>query len=637
MTARIRNILKGWTRIDTTWLLLPWEHLCAKSWPLRAVDTLLRSCGQVIFAEHPLTGLFMLLAMAMVSRGAFLFACTGAAVSSLFAFALKEDRHYIQRGIFGFNGVIFGIFWSWYFLTSTPSLLLFILMVMVTTIVQSAMMNRLSYGFFNLPVMSLPAALTFICSLMILYWLVFNVGIISPEHLYLPGNELLTPLIPFPFQEASGILGFLAVHKLHAWIMIFLGILINSRISFAAAAFFTLMGLACVTALPPAWMNRGEEIFIGFNILPLAIALSGLFMPFGRPALVYTCLSFLICFTLWIPLSTLLAVLHLPFLTLPFNFTVILVLLYVKKAGAAHSQMTTVPLDRVTTPEQILDMGIPFSLNDTLSWHTVRHAFPGRASHCHLLRQEINSFVKLIDSAERISILSGAGTSTESGIPDFRGNASFWRRFGPEDFTYQNFLTRADIQARYWVMDRQFQVLVSAARPNDFHKAVRKLDKKGKLECIVTQNVDGLFQKAGIDPAKVLEIHGTARHVHCLNCGAVFPRQDIESALAAGVPVPHCHVCHGLLKPMTVFMGEDINPSILTEALERICRSDLLIVIGTSLQVDPVASIPDLAWQKGVQMVFINPHPTPKDHLATMVLRHTGSRFFKAVNKVIGA
>lgn len=628
MSARISDFLDGWSKIDHAWILTPWEKACKNIAPLRAVDTLLRSCGQVIFADHPLTGLFMLLAMAMVSWAAFLFACTGAAISSLFAFALNKDRHYIQKGIFGFNGAILGIFWSWYFLVSTPSFALFILMLLLTSAVQSAMMYRLSYGHFNLPVMSLPAAFTLIASLVTAYWLVFNVGIISPGQMYLSAQAPLTPLIPFPCSNAPGFWGIVATHKLHVWTMIFVGILINSRISFAVAVLFTLTGLAFMTILPPAWTNRGSEIFIGFNILPLSIALSGLFMPFCRMSFLYTGLAVLVCFVLWIPLSYLLAILHLPFLTLPFNVTVLLMLLYAKKNP---SQMVTVPLDLVTTPEQILKLEISRRLSNSPTWRDLRRVLLGKRGQPKISCREADRFIKLMDEAQRISILSGAGTSTESGIPDFRGNASFWKAFGTEDFTYRNFLTRSDIQARYWAMERQFQALVSAAEPSHLHKAVRELDGAGKLECVVTQNIDGLFQKAGLDSSRVLEIHGTAHHVQCLNCGTVFPRQEIELSLVSGISVPSCRVCHGLLKPMTVLMGEDISRSVLEEALDRICRSDLLIVIGTSLQVEPVASIPDVAWQKGVKIVMINLDPTPKDHLATMVLRQTGSKLFKAV------
>lgn len=639
-----------------------WEMLCANVRPLRVIDTILRSCGQVIFADHPLTGLLMLVSMAMLSSAAFLFTLTGASISSLSAFLLKEDKFYIAKGIFGFNGALLGIFWSWYFLISVPSIFIFICMAIIITVVQSAMMTLLSYGRYNLPVMSLPAVAVFIFSLLLIYWLVFNAGLLSPLQIYIPLDTPLMPLFQIIPQNAEGIWGFIASYKLHVWGMILAGIFVHSRINFAAAIFFTVSGLIFMMILPHRWVHMGAEVFLGFNILPLSIALFGLLIVASRQAFLYTCLAFFICFGLGFVISDLFLKANLPFLTLPFNLTVIVALMFAKITGVERFGIVTVPLEMVTTPEKILKThkttlskdphrqgGLPrqgqyvyekaghagSATDHPNIRHDIQHILREKIAPLRITRKDIERFLDLVCGSNKISVLSGAGTSTESGIPDFRGSSSYWRQYGSDDFTCQNFLTRRDVRERYWAMDRHFYQMITTARPNDIHRAIKRLDEQGKLDCVVTQNVDGLFQRAGVDPSKIIEVHGTALRVNCLNCGTVYPRQEIEGILETGAQEPHCQICHGLLKPMTILMGEDLNQSLLGDALFRICSSELLLIIGTSLQVDPVASIPEIAWQNGVRIIIINLDSTTKDGLAEMVIRQQGAGFFKRIMKYL--
>ncbi len=658
MAGRLQIMMNNRVKFQNVLTLPHWEMLCDKVWPLRVFDTILRSCGQVIFADHPLTGLLMLFALAMLSSAAFFFTLMGASISSLSAFILNEDKFYIQKGIFGFNGALLGIFWSWYFLISVPSVFIFICMAVIITVVQTAMMTLLSYGRYNLPVMSLPAVVAFLFSILLIYWLVFNAGVLWPAQVYIPLGTPLTPLFQIIPQNSQGAWGFAASYKLHIWGLILAGILIHSRINFASAVFFTVSGLIFMMILPHRWMYMGAEVFLGFNILPMSIALFGLFIVANKRVFLYTCLAFFICFGLWFVIADLFLKANLPFLTLPFNLTVIAALMFAKITGAERFGIVTVPLDRVTTPEHILEThktsflkdsinqsGIPRQgqydykkegytggrLDHLTNRQDIQHILKSKIATLRITRKDIGRFLDIIQGSNKISILSGAGTSTDSGIPDFRGNSSHWRQFGSEDFTYQNFLTRPDVRERYWVMDRHFYRRITTAEPNDIHRAIKHLDEQGKLECVVTQNVDGLFQRAGIDPAKVIEVHGTALRVHCLNCGTVYPRQEIEGILETGAQEPRCQICHGLLKPMTVLMEEDLNQSVLGDALFRICSSELLLVIGTSLQVEPVASIPAIAWQKGVRIIIINLDATSNDSLAEMVVRQQGSAFFKRV------
>jgi NAD-dependent deacetylase len=330
-------------------------------------------------------------------------------------------------------------------------------------------------------------------------------------------------------------------------------------------------------------------------------------------------------------LNNYLSPLYIPFLTLPFNLTVIALLISARIINPEISGLFPVRLASVTTPEKILKEHETAynNLNFLKFEYPFRH-LPGPISAMGKTG-ESGQFLDIIKSADKISILSGAGTSTDSGIPDFRGNSGFWDNFSAQDFTYQNFMTDIEIRKRYWDMDRLFYRMVMESGPNETHRAVKRLEDMGKLACIVTQNVDGLFQQAGVDPAKVIEVHGTIHRARCINCAKSYRREDITAMLNVSHEMPLCKSCNGHLKPETVLMGETLEKSLIGAALFRILTSDLLIVIGASLMVDPVASIPDLAWQKGVRIIIINLSKTPKDGLADMIIRKNSAKFFKEI------
>ena len=613
-----------------------WQSLCAAARPVRWIDSFLRAYGQVLFADHPLTGLCMVAAIALVSPGALLFTALGAALASICALRIGEDRAYVRHGIFGFNGVVLGIFWSWYFTVSLPSVAVFSVMALLIPPLQAVMMKTLSYGRYNLPVMSLPATAILIASLLVVYWLVYSAGLFPPEAVY-PVIKAPQPAPETVADAGDGILRLLLNDSLPVWGLIFIGILINSRISALAALLFTTAGLGLTGLLPPLGQTA-VPVFIGFNLLPLAVGLTGFFLVAGGRAFFVTGLAAIVCLLGWIALCNLLRPLNLPFLTLPFNLTVLGVLLWVRTAGPERSGIRAVPLAMITTPEEIWKaQGHPL----TRPWTSAAAANIGRRLGDRFFtprptRGDIRHFLEMIDGARRISILSGAGTSTEAGIPDFRGNAGFWRAEAPDTFSLENFLSHPDVRNRYWSLESLFYRMIQAARPHALHRFVKRIEQSGRLEGVVTQNVDGLFQKAGIDPSRVIEVHGTASRIRCLACGAVTNRADMAPIPQDGDRSPVCPLCGGLLKPDTVFMGEMLNESVLHDALSRILASDLLVIVGTSLAVNPVASLPDLAHERGVKIVIINREPTDKDHLAARVIRCKAGLFFgKILRKMV--
>jgi len=233
-----------------------------------------------------------------------------------------------------------------------------------------------------------------------------------------------------------------------------------------------------------------------------------------------------------------------------------------------------------------------------------------------LIRQVVN----LIRQSEKVIVFTGAGVSTESGIPDFRSPGGVWHKYNPEDFYYQKFISSEESREKYWQMSREFFEPLKNAQPNAAHRAVVELEKMGKLDCVITQNVDNLHQRAGSSPEKVIELHGTAVSVSCLSCRKKYSREEIQSWLLRGVRVPKCGGCNGILKPDTVSFGQSMPPRETEESFRRARQCDLLIVIGSSLVVQPAASVPLEAKENGAKLVIINRDSTYHDSYADVVI-----------------
>jgi len=233
-----------------------------------------------------------------------------------------------------------------------------------------------------------------------------------------------------------------------------------------------------------------------------------------------------------------------------------------------------------------------------------------------LIRQVVN----LIRQSEKVIVFTGAGVSTESGIPDFRSSGGVWHKYNPEDFYYQKFISSEESREKYWQMSREFFEPLKNAQPNAAHRAVVELEKMGKLDCVITQNVDNLHQRAGSSPEKVIELHGTAVSVSCLSCRKKYSREEIQSWLLRGVRVPKCGGCNGILKPDTVSFGQSMPPRETEESFRRARQCDLLIVIGSSLVVQPAASVPLEAKENGAKLVIINRDSTYHDSYADVVI-----------------
>ncbi|MEW2287748.1 Sir2 family NAD-dependent protein deacetylase [Streptomyces sp. NPDC047841] len=220
-----------------------------------------------------------------------------------------------------------------------------------------------------------------------------------------------------------------------------------------------------------------------------------------------------------------------------------------------------------------------------------------------------------------VALLSGAGISTDSGIPDYRGPNGLWRR-DPEAeklVTYEYYMTDPEIRRRSWQMRRENRTL--QARPNAAHRAVAELERSGVPVRVITQNVDGLHQLAGMPARKVLELHGSARGVVCTGCGARGPMEDALARVAAGEADPPCLECGGILKSATVMFGERLDPVVLGQAVAVTKACQVFIAVGSSLQVQPAAGLAGVAADHGARLVIVNAEPTPYDDRADEVVR----------------
>src|SRR4030043_220677 len=236
------------------------------------------------------------------------------------------------------------------------------------------------------------------------------------------------------------------------------------------------------------------------------------------------------------------------------------------------------------------------------------------------MEKKLTQVAQWIVNAKRTVVFTGAGLSTESGIPDFRSPGGVWDKYNPEDFYFQNFLANEASREKYWQMATEMWEPIKKAQPNPAHLAIAEFEKLGKLDCVITQNIDGLHFKAGNSEEKVIQLHGTAIFVSCLSCKKRYDRDEIQERIKEGQKAPSCDDCGGLLKPPTIPLGQSMPEKETEEAYHRSSLCDLFLVVGSSLVVQPAASMPLVAKRNRAKLVIINRDPTPYDDMADVVI-----------------
>jgi NAD-dependent deacetylase len=223
--------------------------------------------------------------------------------------------------------------------------------------------------------------------------------------------------------------------------------------------------------------------------------------------------------------------------------------------------------------------------------------------------------------ARHIVALTGAGISTDSGIPDFRGPQGVWTKDPHAEKMSNIHYYLGDVEVRKAAWQNRLTSPAWNARPNLGHMALVQLERQKKLHALVTQNIDGLHQIAGNSPEVVIEVHGTMRRVMCWDCGMRAPMEKAIERVRAGDPDPRCRDCGGILKSDTISFGQQLVPEVIDRAMQVAAEADLFIAVGTSLQVYPIAGAVEIAHQAGAKVVILNAQPTPFDDIAAAVLR----------------
>jgi NAD-dependent deacetylase len=234
------------------------------------------------------------------------------------------------------------------------------------------------------------------------------------------------------------------------------------------------------------------------------------------------------------------------------------------------------------------------------------------------LLDEVKNWVA---GAKRIVALTGAGISTESGIPDFRGPKGVWTLNPKAEKLSDIRHYMADPEVRRLAWQERLAHPAWTAKPNAGHIALVEMEKNGRLHALITQNIDGLHQRAGNSSEKVIEVHGTVHEVRCMNCHWRGPMQATLERVRAGEEDPGCRSCGGILKSATISFGQGLDPQVIDRALHAAEEAELLIAIGTSLSVYPIANAVPLAKSAGAQVIIVNAQPTAMDSVADLVLR----------------
>jgi NAD-dependent deacetylase len=237
---------------------------------------------------------------------------------------------------------------------------------------------------------------------------------------------------------------------------------------------------------------------------------------------------------------------------------------------------------------------------------------------------------RLLDQSKRAVVFTGAGISTESGIPDFRSPGGIWTRMKP--ILFQEFMASEEARIESWRRKFDSDPLMRTAQPNRGHRAVATLVRRGKVVSVITQNIDGLHQASGVPERQVIELHGNSTYAHCLQCAQRYELDGVKAQFEASGAAPRCEACGGFIKTATISFGQSMPPAAMIRAEEEVLAADLCLVAGSSLVVYPAAGFPELAKRNGAVLIIVNREPTDLDSLADLVLhREIGETLGTAV------
>lgn len=247
---------------------------------------------------------------------------------------------------------------------------------------------------------------------------------------------------------------------------------------------------------------------------------------------------------------------------------------------------------------------------------------------------DLEEFAARVKTSKALVFFTGAGISTDSGVPDFRSPGGVWSRYQP--VLFQDFLANESARVQHWQLKKATYELYKTVQPNLAHFAICEFDQRGQLSGLITQNIDGLHALAGISEEKLVELHGTDRLVTCLRCGKRYQPADVYENLGEKFIAPTCDVCGGFLKSANVSFGQSMPVEAMRRAQAWSEQADVFIVLGSSLQVQPAASFPVIAKRAGALLAIVNRDPTPLDEMADFVHHGAIGDFFRRLQSHVG-
>jgi NAD-dependent deacetylase len=250
--------------------------------------------------------------------------------------------------------------------------------------------------------------------------------------------------------------------------------------------------------------------------------------------------------------------------------------------------------------------------------------------------EAIKTAARLLDQAKKVVVFTGAGMSTESGIPDFRSPGGIWSQYNLDDLSYQRFRSHEKYRKLYWDFDRARYPAMKDAVPNSGHEAIVEIERTGRLLALITQNIDGLHQRAGNSTEKIYELHGTVHEVTCMDCDVRWPREEITDLMdQQNIEVPYCPHCGGPLKCATITFGQSLPADVLENAFHFSRNCDLFLTIGSSLVVQPACFLPLEAKRSGASLILVNMSETPYDSAMDVTLRGPAGEIMEAIMAIL--
>ena len=512
--------------------------------------------GQVLFCESARAGVLLALGVAVLAPRAALTGVFACALATAIARRQRYPKDEWRRGLYGYAAALTGTFWGLLF---DGGFLSWALLMMAAAACPTA--TRLAHRLLTpraVPALAVPS--------LALVW-------------------AAVPVLPLvaPADDAAPSL----VAHVAAWVLTFAGLAVYSTLTARAALVGALAGIVVSLAI-----TGGVQAVMISNAMPTAVALIGVFLPWSAAAVVVGAVASAAAGALaWLGVLTL-GAWGVPVLVGPFTVVTSLVIAALRLPAIRRrvpGRPAPLPLASVGRPEA------------------------GRA-----MWAQQRKLASLVARARRVCVLTGAGVSTAAGLPDFRGPQGLWARQGR--ITLDTFIASADARDRYWKEEETFFRLAAHARPAAVHRALVPLHRDRRLTAVVTQNVDGLHQAAGLPDDKVIEIHGSLRSAVCVDCGWLIPRGDLSDAIADGAATFYCERCRGLIKGGSVMFGERVSPGILQSSLCALLSSDLLLVLGTSLAVAPASDLVRWARDAGIPVAIVNATPTRYDQHAEVTV-----------------